>query len=741
MNKISGEKLDCAFIFPPGGGFESNFFFYNIGSAYIISFLRQHGYKAEQYVCREHINLENCVKEIIITNPRVVGFTVFNTNFLTSILIARQIRAISPKIIIVFGGPAATSYSEFILNRYPFIDACFRNEGEETFLQFLSRLTESKFDFVKTDLGNIKGVTYRYEDSVIINPDSNILAENSIFQDYLDKYPSPYLSGIIPGADAFTTGLLTARGCNQHCIYCNCAVLSKRKITTHSVERVISELDYLSGYSDEGRVLNFYDDAFSLIQQRAKTICKTIIENRIRISLSCITRCDCADEELLDLMKEAGFISIAFSLESATPKILRIIGKVHKAEDNPSDALEKETMFIEKFGKMTAYAKKIGIRKVFSSVMTGLPGETLEEANKTIEKIDSCHDIDSYSQNLFTIYHGTPLYDTYRKYGYKVDFPDNNPVFSRTIYPDDVVYKVKISSKSQFHETQKSLHNSTLRILSLAHEKNCKKGWFNNVILFSDTADRDFVDWLKMILAINGTIIQIYSDETALSGNSDKNHENYIRYCTPSLNIRDCYLERDGNLLLVCYRSPLLRSVKEKIVMKICDFKHVKTNLTNPEVDFIKVMCKESDSNDAGLAYTYFSEVKKEKDLFNYLINKKPFPYFANLCKWTKDLANCSEKNTLFVNDRSEVRLCWYGQNIGKAGQTYNTLIKNFEYYQQMISEQRKCNICNAKDHCNKCISPFPLSDEEFCSRQIGNDISSVAELYRSVDAFKQYIR
>jgi radical SAM superfamily enzyme YgiQ (UPF0313 family) len=740
MSKNSLKQLDCLFVFSPFGENGNNYFFYNIGSAYIISFLRLNGYSAEQFIHNDLINLENCIRKILMYNARVIGFTVFNTNFITSVLIAEQIRKISPQTVIVFGGPCPTNYSEFILGKYPFIDVCFRNEGEEIFLQFISQLACKKFDFKSIDLGEIKGISYKNGNSISINTDSNILVNNSKIQDCLDKYPSPYLSGVITDAEAYKVGIITARGCNQHCVYCNCAVLSKRRFTTHSEERVISEIDLISKNSSGNQILNLFDDAFSLIPQRAKRICKLIIENKIKIRLSCLTRCDCIDEELLDLMKEAGFDSIGFSLESANPKTLRIIGKVHKAEDNPSDGLEKEVQFIETLGKISAYAKKIGIKKVFSSIMIGLPNETLQEANRTIETIDKYIDIDSYTHNVLNIYKGTPLYSTYHKYGYKVEFIDDNPIFSRTIYSDDIINKVNVSSKSQILPTQKVRNTNALKILSLIPEKDLTGSWFNNAIVLSDYVDKYFVEWLIKILAINGTIIQIYSDIEALLSHSRNNFETYLRYFTPSLNIQNHYLKSEESLLQVCYYSPLLKSENNGGNIKICDFDFVKSNLANPEIDFTNVMCKESDLNDANSAYDYLSEVKKGMNLFEYLVNKKPFPYFTNLCRWTKDLSNCQKRNTLIINDISEIRLCWYGRKIGTVGQSYTEIFKNFDSYQDKISIQRKCNHCIAKDYCNKCISSFPVSEEEYCIKQKMNDLTEVSQLFMSFDVFKQYM-
>jgi radical SAM superfamily enzyme YgiQ (UPF0313 family) len=740
MGKIKSAQTDSLFVFSPGSGNAGNYFIYNIGSAYIISYLQLHGYSASQFIYRDFINLDNCVRKILLYGARIVGFTAFNSNFLTSAILAEKIRNASPETLIVFGGPVATNYAEFILGRYPFIDACFRNESEETFLQFLNLLSDNSFELERTDLKQVKGISYRIGNKICCNPDSNILVENSSFADSLDKYASPYLNGIIPASDAFETGILTARGCNQNCIYCNCAVLSKRRFTTHSVDRVISEVDFISGYANRKEVLNFYDDAFTLIPQRAKTICKAIIENRIKINLSCITRCDCIDEELLDLMKEAGFLSIGFSLESANPRTLRIIGKVHKAEDEPSDQMEAEVKFIEKLGEMSAYAKKIGIKQVFSSIMVGLPRESLKEANRTIETIDNYEDIDFFSHNILTIFKGTPLYSKYQKYGYGIQLIDDNPIFSRTIYPDDTVDKVKISSKSQINEIQKTNDLNALKVLSWAPEKNNSEGWFNNIVLFSDKTESEFVTWLKAILSINGTIIQVYSDEEALFDNFRRNHETFIRYGSPSLNLRNYYLKKiNGSLQLCSYLPHLMRDGRETSI-SICSFDFVKSNLTNPAIDFTKVICRESGSDDSILAFDFFSGLKSEKSLFDYLVNRKPFPYFANLCKWTKNLSNCTKRDTLFINDKAEIRFCWFGITVGRTGQSYSEIVGNFETHRNAVSDQRKCKMCVAHPHCIKCPDPFPISGEEYCKRQKMNDISDVTEGVMNFDVFKIYV-
>jgi len=265
--------------------------------------------------------------------------------------------------------------------------------------------------------------------------------------------------------------------------------------------------------------------------------------------------------------------------------------------------------------------------------------------------------------------------------------------------------------------------------------------WFKNIILLSDTVDRHFVDWLHKILAINGTIIQIYSNKDALFNHSRNNFEKFIRYSTPSQNIQNYYLERDDHLLLLKSQSFSLPYLENKQgCISICDFNYVRSNLTKPGVDFHTMLCKESNNSDATSAHNYFCEVRKERNLFDYLINQKPFPYFTNLCKWTKDFTNCKRRNTLIINENSEIKLCWYGQNMGTIGQSYDEIISNFESMQKKTSDQRKCNKCKVKDNCNICISPFPVSDKDYCIKQNIGNLTEVAELFMSFDVFKQYM-
>jgi radical SAM superfamily enzyme YgiQ (UPF0313 family) len=732
------KTTDCIFIFPPGIESRGHCFDYHLGSAYLISYLKANGFQAQQYIRNYPLPLEKCTKEIIAADSKIAGFTVYNSNFNISVLIAEKIKKLSPRTIVVFGGPCASVHHDFIMSNCSFVDACFINEAEETFLDFVTKLSAANFRYEDADLSGIDRLSYRQSNRIFRNPENRILRNHSGSRNYLDNYPSPYLSGIIPPAEGYNTGILSARGCNQNCVYCNCAVLANRKISTHSVERVISELDFISHSLNGNQILTFQDDTFTLIPERAAEICKAITENRIKVRLGCITRCDCVDEALLDRMKEAGFVSLTFSLESATPKILRRIGKVHAAEDIPSDDLEKETRFIESFRKVAAYAKKIGIESIITSVMVGLPGESVSEANHTIETVDSNSNIDSYAHNFLKIFKGTPLSLKYEKYGYKVSYFNNNPVYLRMKYPADYVREVYISPKSHLHSLKKENDKSTLNILSLIPQSKGVTG-FSNIILQADHVRRDFVEWLKEVLDINGTIIQIYSGEKAMNNLSDRNYEKFIKYYSPSLKIRNYFIRGSGDArLLLSSESVLLKSYSESENIKICGIGQIRSGLDDPEVNFIKTLAREENHHDAVAAHTILCDVSSEKDPFLFLTGKKPLPYFANMCKWTRIIANCVSRKTLIINEKNEVRFCWNGSVTGSAGQSYNEIIGSLESEIHKAMNRRDCAGCKEESNCIKCPFPFPMQEAEYCRNKKTTDTSRTAELIIGLDQIKQ---
>ena len=158
-------------------------------------------------------------------DPDILGFSTITTagTGITSAQIAKEVKEkINPNIKILFGNYHATFNDIRILNKYPFIDACVRGEGEKTILEIADKLEKGK------NFEDIRGVTYRNNGKIIKNEDRPLI-------DNLDELPFPawhltnmkeffkltkYLQGSHLTADRHLS-IITSRSCPYACIFCS----------------------------------------------------------------------------------------------------------------------------------------------------------------------------------------------------------------------------------------------------------------------------------------------------------------------------------------------------------------------------------------------------------------------------------------------------------------------------------------------------------------------------------------
>jgi radical SAM superfamily enzyme YgiQ (UPF0313 family) len=732
---------DCLFVFPPGGHYKFGHFSYALGSGYVIAYLREKGVSALQFYCADSLTTGECAIKVLQHLPKIVGFTVFNTNFISCLLIAEHIKQHAPSTIIVFGGPTASNHAEFIVRHYPYVDICVSNEGEEVFYDLYRQLSSNSFKKQSARLREVKSITYIDRDGFCQTPAADILVNHAKTPHYLDRYPSPYLTGVIPAEEAATIGMITARGCNQSCTYCNCAVLSKRRFHMHSPERVVAEIDYIAGHLKPKQVLIIYDDAFTLVPPRAKAICRMIIDSKISVSLGCITRCDYTDEEMLDLMKESGFVSIGFSLESAVPRILRIIGKVRPAQDTPTDDMEKETRFVEKLEQVTTYAKKIGIPSVYSSIMVGLPTETVDEANRTIDVIDRLKGIDTYTHNFLSIYRGTPLYDKHRQYNYTIQQTAHVPVFGMTRYPTDIISKVRVSEKSQIYSNRKAFDGATAKILALLPQRTSATTHFDNVIILADRLTRTLVDWLKSSVAINATIIQIYSCKARYRRNVEENGKQLRRCYSPTLNVHNYTLApKDGYDELISSYTMLLRDEGSDHNLIAGNTATLLPRCQGGDIRAGGTICHDATREDLYSLVGLLRGLRGMEDAFDYLASSRPLPYFSGLCRWSSSGANCETFETAIVDRKGNIRLCWTGEAVGHIGGVFADIVNRVDSLRRRVKQSRTCHTCDAEKRCIKCLHPAPFTCGEYCSRATSDKVGREADLLRTFSLLHDFL-
>jgi radical SAM superfamily enzyme YgiQ (UPF0313 family) len=734
-------NLHIIFVFPPAASSSNEYisahFEMCLGSAYTISYLAQKGFIARPFLTDEPVSVGECAAQLLSKKPKVVGFTVYDANYSLCQLIAKALKEVDPNIIILFGGPTASVQAEAILKNNDPVDICARYEGEETCLELLSLLDDVNFDLKRAwpFLEKIKGITFRVGDHILENPGRDILLANRKIPNFLDKYPSPYLSGVL---NSSKLGIITARGCNQHCVYCNCAVMSKRIIATHSPDRVIQELAYISKRFEHsnGNNVTIYDDAFTLMPGRALEICHKIIENKIKLPFVCTTRCDMVNEELLDTIKKAGFRAIGFSLESAVPHILRKMGKVQHPDIKTDSNFEREKEFIEKFKKYTSYAKKIGIEFVFASIILGLPGETLEEGQQTVNFIRSLGEkIDYYAHNVFKVYPGAPIFYNYENYGIKLLTYDNQ-VHSRTIHTYDTL-KIPFAPKSNLGVDTIKEDKVNMKTLALSPSKKTNFNYFNKIILCADIITGELILWLKKYLAVNGPLIQIYSNFDRAKQHHEDNKHALRKYISPTTSHVDYYqtYKEDSVITLTPFRMHFLGKQCGVTV----DLVNTKPGLSSspPKVNPLQSICIDREREDALQLHHLLTCLSNKDNPVNDLVCTPIYPYMSSLCRWEKSSANCMTLETVIVDADNNVKTCWNGNSIGKVGMPFPGILENLRKIHRATENKRDCKNCNKQAACTKCIFPGPLFDNQYCDLKRNFNTGETAELIRAFDFFK----
>ena len=291
--------------------------------------------------------------------PDVVGITFTSALYSQCMKTISLAKEIVPDALIIAGGAHASSDATSTLQNTQ-IDIAVMGEGDFTVQEILSG----------KPLKDVLGIAYKEKEQVIINPPRQFMRELDTlpFPAYqlidIKKYKVPYTYC----RENPVASIETSRGCAWGCVYCNKSVFG-RNFRVKSAERTVEEIKRLIGFGFKEFHIN--DDMFTTNLDRAKKICRMMIEQNLKIHWNCSNgiRVDRVDEEIFPLMKKAGCYRVAFGVESGNQEILNKIDKQQTLE-------QIRTAF--------KLAKKAGLERT-GFFMFGLPGEKEENLKETIK--------------------------------------------------------------------------------------------------------------------------------------------------------------------------------------------------------------------------------------------------------------------------------------------------------------------------------------------------------------------
>jgi len=198
--------------------------------------------------------------------------------------------------------------------------------------------------------------------------------------------------------------MLSSRGCSFQCNYCPYRAFYGNS-RMRSVENTLEEIKRnVSEFGMKGML--FRDPLFTVDKKRSAGIAEGIIKNNLDFEWACETRIDCLDKELLEKLYSAGLRSINVGIESSDPKILA------SASRKPVEIRHQE--------EILSHCEKLGI-KVSAFYILGLPDDTLESVNNTIEYAKK---INSHIAQFFicTPFPGTEFFEQTKSRIFEKDF-------------------------------------------------------------------------------------------------------------------------------------------------------------------------------------------------------------------------------------------------------------------------------------------------------------------------------
>jgi radical SAM superfamily enzyme YgiQ (UPF0313 family) len=316
------------------------------------------------FVLRDDV--EDSIKKCKETDILLCSCYVWNWEITT--YLAKKVKEINPKCLIIFGGPQVPSYSKDFFEKYPFVDLLVHGEGELIFEEICTVYLKDK-DFSKVNGIQTKDFT---------NPPATRIND-------LTSLPSPYLTNLVwdlveKREDIqWIASWETDRGCPYQCTFCDWGSATATKLRKWEEDRLFKEIEWFA--DNKIPYIDCCNANFGIFQDRDFRLAKKLKEEFSDKGYPKTFRTNWAkisSEKIIPIAKqleEVGLLrAVTLSLQSMDEQTLGII--------------KRANIKFDEFSELTASFRRNGI-PTYTELIMGLPGETVETFKKGFETIIS----------------------------------------------------------------------------------------------------------------------------------------------------------------------------------------------------------------------------------------------------------------------------------------------------------------------------------------------------------------
>ncbi|MEW6386046.1 MAG: SDR family NAD(P)-dependent oxidoreductase [Thermodesulfobacteriota bacterium] len=328
--------------------------------------------------------IEEIVKALIEAKPKIIGLSLNGLNLKVAAEVVKGVRAGLPEVIILVGGHSCV-YPTVGPWLFPHFDYMVIGEAELTLEPLLKELLAGKRP------RDLPGIISRYDTPGRVWDPGPLLED----LDSLDfpRYDWTNLN-VYRSYDGYQlTPIAASRGCRwSKCNFCGECFRWRGR----SPKKVADEIEWLA---HRGCYLfHFNESDANGDPQALMEICDEIIRRRLKVSLVGQLRIDKRSNwEFFQKLRQGGFVSLRFGVDGWSSHTLRLQRKGY-------------TMAMVKQNLRDCYEAGISVAV---NVLIGVPGETEEDIQETIENLLRCknhiHLVEGI--NSLLLVHGSEYYN------------------------------------------------------------------------------------------------------------------------------------------------------------------------------------------------------------------------------------------------------------------------------------------------------------------------------------------
>ena len=324
-----------------------------------------------------------------VLDADLIFITIFTFNANRGYELAAYIKKNS-RAKVVFGGLHATLNGEEAVQHGDYV---LQGEGDETILPFV-RVLEGD-----GDMTDIPGILYQTDGRMVSTgrPRPPQQIETIPARQLLYRFQK------MAGHNTIWPQVHASRGCPHSCDYCALVAAFGRGVRLRAPETVVEDIRQAIAFFDTGhrrlaKVLWITDDNFFADRDWAVQVLQAIIRSGIRYAFTIQARYEVGlDDEMLELLKQAGFVELAVGIEFL--------------EDQSFQSYHKQSTYA---GVLQAVQniQRHGLR-VRGLFIVGADGHEKGVGNRLADFVLQYNIAGALIQSMYFI-PGTPVYETHK---------------------------------------------------------------------------------------------------------------------------------------------------------------------------------------------------------------------------------------------------------------------------------------------------------------------------------------